>query len=108
MSALVSESSQEGPRLQKGKQAVNGLPQPFLSSHQGKLRNTLCAENQLTGRILIHAWMEGALDACLDMWDVGWGGDIVPSWDYGPFRCLQEAQSHPTNVQASKWRNSLT
>lgn len=44
MSALVlSESMQEGPRLQKGKQAVNGTPQPFLSSHQGKLRrHTVC------------------------------------------------------------------
>lgn len=34
---VLSESMQEGPRLQKGEQAVNGTPQPFLTSHQGKL-----------------------------------------------------------------------
>ena len=50
MSAQVlSESMQEGLRLQKGEQVVNGAPQPFLTSHQGNCWNTLCAENQLIG-----------------------------------------------------------
>ena len=40
---VLSESMQEGRRLQKGEQVVNGAPQPFLTRHQGKLlKHTVC------------------------------------------------------------------